>query len=112
MTHRLTDYDHAVLAAAKIGALKREGKVWFMGGVNCMLSLYRLEQADEVYIAHNGDILFPGTEQYAKAEKHAELRAAFISGVRNGTIKVLVDKPTKKIKGFKINLPKTKGPKT
>lgn len=102
MVARLTDFDHAVLAAAWIGVLKRQGPVWYLNGINVSFSLYRLEQAGELYVADRGDILMPGTEAWEAQEKRMEFRSIIRRGIRDGTIKFSkVPSRKSKLKGTK-----------
>ena len=89
MQHRLTDLDLAVLAAAKIGALRQDTttRVWTINGQTAMPSLFRLEQAGEIYISLGQRILFPGTDQYREAEAREELIVTIKRGLRDGSIR-------------------------
>lgn len=93
MQHRLTDFDLAVLAAARIGMLEPYRKnnynsaaktFWRMNGVDVSHSLARLVQAGEIIMSRSGKLFLPGTpecDQYAVANAvFKELRQKIRSG--------------------------------
>lgn len=94
---RLTDYDHAVLAALHLGLCVKYQKnvynsaakwFWTWNDVDITPSLSRLAQAAELYIATNGDILFPGTEAYREAGLRAAITTKIRRMIRLGQIKL------------------------
>jgi hypothetical protein len=94
---RLTDYDHGVLAALQMGLCVKYQKnlhnsaarfFWKWNGVDITPSLVRLEQAAQLYIRKDGDILFPGTEAFHQEGLRAEITTKIRRMIRLGQIKI------------------------
>lgn len=84
---RLTDFDRAVLAAAKMGALRsrqvsvaRGGKIvihgWFMGAIRVDASINRLKKAGELTttLGSSTTLIFPDSIEYKIVEAVAHKR--------------------------------------
>ena len=101
MRHRLTDFDLAVLAAARMGSLtavwgwhggsrrRRRGIIsWLMSDVNVMPSLFRLAQAGELVITDDKRLLFTDTKEYADYVTLQQNLRDFKKAIHTGEIKL------------------------
>ena len=97
MQHRLTDFDLAVLAAARIGMLEPYRKnaynsaaktFWRMNGVDVSRSLARLVQAGEIHVAQNGKFMFLDSSEYRDHERVREIIKELRRKIRSGEIKL------------------------